>query len=147
MSIPGGIGGLRANIGGMRANIGGMKTRISTQLRQRPRMAAAGEFVPRLYSRASMLRQRVPRPSGPAGPSGERPRGFGSKARPFRRRLRSALNATKVEWFNIPIGLGIAVVLALHAYHRTWKERETQEPASVRPTGPWQVWQSMYGTI
>lgn len=78
-----------------------------------------------------------------------RPRGgFGS-------RLRFALRNTKVEWYPIPVGLGIGLLGLLHFYKSQWSEREREEkdisqdvlengkrpPRRPRivPSGSWQV--------
>ncbi|CEO59127.1 Putative Phosphatidylserine decarboxylase [Penicillium brasilianum] len=74
--------------------------------------------------------------------------GFGS-------RLRFALRNTKVEWYPIPVGLGIGLLGVLHFYksQRAERDRNAQDEAGdawengkrpprrprVVPTGPWQV--------
>ncbi|KAB8274370.1 phosphatidylserine decarboxylase-domain-containing protein [Aspergillus minisclerotigenes] len=72
------------------------------------------------------------------------PKGFGS-------RLRFALRNTKVEWYPIPIGLGIGLLGILHFYKSQRAERERREREAedeiinppprhrIRPSGPWQV--------
>lgn len=74
-------------------------------------------------------------------------RGFGS-------RLRSALRKTKVEWYPIPVGLGIGLLGLLQFYKSQRTERlriEREESGEawefgqppprprIRPSGPWQV--------
>ena len=74
-------------------------------------------------------------------------RGFGS-------RLRSALRKTKVEWYPIPVGLGIGLIGLLQYYKSQRAERlriEREESGEawelgrppprprIRPSGPWQV--------
>ncbi|WEW54707.1 phosphatidylserine decarboxylase 1 [Emydomyces testavorans] len=69
----------------------------------------------------------------------------------FWSKLRSALSNTKVEWYSIPVGLGIAY-LGLVQFYKTQKaekERQLRESTEeheeiprrkrIRPTGPWQV--------
>ncbi|KAE8149434.1 phosphatidylserine decarboxylase-domain-containing protein [Aspergillus avenaceus] len=72
------------------------------------------------------------------------PKGFGS-------RLRFALRTTKVEWYPIPVGLGIGLLGILHFYKSQRAERDriareaedeiTNPPPRprVRLSGPWQV--------
>ncbi|KAF7716114.1 Phosphatidylserine decarboxylase, mitochondrial [Penicillium ucsense] len=82
------------------------------------------------------------------GSEGNPRRGFGS-------RLRFALRNTKVEWYPIPVGLGIGLlgVLSFYKSQRAERDRvEREEPSNewengkrpprrprVVPTGPWQV--------
>ncbi|PGH02819.1 phosphatidylserine decarboxylase [Blastomyces parvus] len=66
----------------------------------------------------------------------------------FRSRLRTALGNTKVEWYPIPVGLGIGF-LGFVQFFRSKKaekerlEREGSDEVSprkkIRPSGPWQV--------
>ena len=79
---------------------------------------------------------------------------------PFRSRLRRALNRTKVEWYPIPVGLGIGF-LGFVQFYRTQQRSKVQEENSndaehteiagnanergerpkkrerIRPSGPW----------
>ncbi|KAI0845547.1 phosphatidylserine decarboxylase [Daldinia vernicosa] len=72
----------------------------------------------------------------------------------FGSRLRSALKETKVKWYPIPVGLGIAFLGLMQFYKTQAREKErlekeasdSDEPgvrprkrARVRPDGPWQV--------
>ncbi|RHZ59027.1 phosphatidylserine decarboxylase 1 [Aspergillus thermomutatus] len=72
----------------------------------------------------------------------------------FGSRLRFALRTTKVEWYPIPVGLGIGLLGLLHFYKSQRAERERAEREAlgesfdferppprprVRPSGPWQV--------
>lgn len=72
----------------------------------------------------------------------------------FGSRLRFALRTTKVEWYPIPVGLGIGLLGVLHFYKSQRAERERAEREAlgesfdfekppprprVRPSGPWQV--------
>ncbi|KAL4880977.1 phosphatidylserine decarboxylase-domain-containing protein [Aspergillus karnatakaensis] len=74
----------------------------------------------------------------------------------FGSRLRFALRNTKVEWYPIPVGLGIGLLGILHYYKSQRNERiraEREAEASgesfdfskppprpkIRPSGPWQV--------
>jgi hypothetical protein len=71
--------------------------------------------------------------------SGQRPR--------FSSRLRTALNNSKIQWFHIPVGLGIGFLGAVQFYRVSKREKERQELESedglptrrprVRPEGPW----------
>ncbi|KAB8069106.1 phosphatidylserine decarboxylase-domain-containing protein [Aspergillus leporis] len=73
------------------------------------------------------------------------PKGF------FGSRLRFALRNTKVEWYPIPVGLGIGLLGILHFYKSQRAERERLEREAedeitnppprhrIRPSGPWQV--------
>ncbi|KAI9373106.1 phosphatidylserine decarboxylase-domain-containing protein [Aspergillus egyptiacus] len=80
----------------------------------------------------------------------------GSSRSSFGSRLRFALRNTKVEWYPIPVGLGIGLLGILHYYKSQRNERIRQEreaeatgesfdfskPPSrpkIRPSGPWQV--------
>ncbi|KAL8927310.1 MAG: hypothetical protein Q9208_002487 [Pyrenodesmia sp. 3 TL-2023] len=72
---------------------------------------------------------------------------------PFHKRLRAALQRTKVEWRPIPITLGIGFLGAIQFYRVRKREQERQSaeeeaekrnsrPAKrkrIRPSGPWQV--------
>lgn len=67
----------------------------------------------------------------------------------FQSRLRTALDKTKIEWYSIPVGLGIAFLgftqfLKSQKAEKERLEREAEfEDVSprkrIRPTGPWQV--------
>ncbi|RLL97109.1 hypothetical protein CFD26_105278 [Aspergillus turcosus] len=72
----------------------------------------------------------------------------------FGSRLRFALRTTKVEWYPIPVGLGIGLLGVLHFYKSQRAERERAEREAlgesfdfekppprprVRLSGPWQV--------
>ncbi|KAL4795751.1 phosphatidylserine decarboxylase-domain-containing protein [Aspergillus venezuelensis] len=74
----------------------------------------------------------------------------------FGSRLRFALRNTKVEWYPIPVGLGIGLLGVLHYYKSRRNERlrhqreleaspesfDFSKPPSrpkIRPSGPWQV--------
>jgi phosphatidylserine decarboxylase len=77
--------------------------------------------------------------------SGHRPR--------FSSRLRDALKNSKVQWYQLPIGVGIGFVGLMQFYKTTSRERERQELEErasadgsrpkrrerIRPDGPWQV--------
>lgn len=96
-------------------------------------------------------RRILPRPSnGPAARlysqnSGYRPR--------FSNRLRDALKNSKIQWYQLPIGVGIGFVGLMQFYKTTSRERERQELEErtngeglrpkkrerIRPDGPWQV--------
>lgn len=70
---------------------------------------------------------------------------------PFHSRLRTALRNTKVEWYSIPVGLGIAYLGFVQFYKTQKAEKERQLRESVeglenapprkrtRLSGPWQV--------
>lgn len=77
----------------------------------------------------------------------------GNDSGPFRTRLRVALRKTKIEWYPIPVGLGIGF-LGLVQFYRTQqsaKARQKEEDEQVeedrsekpkkrkriRPSGPW----------
>lgn len=62
-------------------------------------------------------------------------------------RLRSSLNSSPIKWYPIPIGLGIALLVALNTY-KQWDRRKTEEEDAKREErtnrgvhikGPWQV--------
>jgi len=72
----------------------------------------------------------------------------------FSSRLRDALRNTKVQWYQIPVGVGIGFIGLMHLYKVTKREREKQELEQqeaeagnggkrpkkrprVRPDGPW----------
>ncbi|KAI9651790.1 MAG: phosphatidylserine decarboxylase 1 [Trizodia sp. TS-e1964] len=73
----------------------------------------------------------------------------------FGSRLRTALRNTKVEWYSIPVGLGIGFLGFTQIYKRHRKENENrtssqrhgddnpqdrpEDRAQIRPTGPWQI--------
>ncbi|PLB48878.1 phosphatidylserine decarboxylase proenzyme 1 mitochondrial precursor [Aspergillus steynii IBT 23096] len=72
----------------------------------------------------------------------------------FGSRLRFALRNTKVEWYPIPVGLGIGLLglLQFYKYQRAERERSEREAEEesfefskppprhrIRPSGPWQV--------
>ncbi|KXH40159.1 phosphatidylserine decarboxylase [Colletotrichum salicis] len=69
----------------------------------------------------------------------------------FSSRLRRALNNSKVQWYQIPVGLGIGFLGLVQFYKVSTREREKQERddvqdgvppkkrAKIRPDGPWQV--------
>ncbi|EEQ89702.1 hypothetical protein RJZ56_007073 [Blastomyces dermatitidis] len=66
----------------------------------------------------------------------------------FRSRLRTALGNTKVEWYPIPVGLGIGFLGFVQFFRskRAEKERLEREGSEevlprkkIRPSGPWQV--------
>ncbi|EAW07256.1 phosphatidylserine decarboxylase 1 [Aspergillus clavatus NRRL 1] len=72
----------------------------------------------------------------------------------FGSRLRFALRTTKVEWYPIPVGLGIGLLGLLHFYKSQRAERDRAEREAlgesfdfdkppprprVRPSGPWHV--------
>lgn len=73
----------------------------------------------------------------------------------FRSRLSAALNRTRVQWYAIPVGIGVGFLGGVQAYKVTAREkakREEQEDAEqieepgkpkkrprVRPSGPWTV--------
>ncbi|OAX79718.1 phosphatidylserine decarboxylase [Emergomyces africanus] len=77
----------------------------------------------------------------------------GSKEESFRSRLRTALGNTKVEWYPIPVGLGIGFLGFVQFFRSKKAEKERLERESgeedgygdvsgrrkVRPSGPWQV--------
>lgn len=68
---------------------------------------------------------------------------------PFSSRLRDALRNSKIEWYQIPVGLGIAFLGAVQFYKvssRAREEAEAQDGTAetrprkrprVRPDGPW----------
>ncbi|OLN97456.1 Phosphatidylserine decarboxylase proenzyme 1, mitochondrial [Colletotrichum chlorophyti] len=75
-----------------------------------------------------------------------------SQQRPrFSSRLRTALKNSKVQWYQIPVGLGIGFLGLVQFYKVSSREREQQERgevqdgappkkrARIRPDGPWQV--------
>ncbi|KAH8908811.1 phosphatidylserine decarboxylase [Coniochaeta sp. PMI_546] len=75
-----------------------------------------------------------------------------SQQRPrFSSRLRTALNDSKIQWFHIPVGLGIGFLGLVQFYRVSKREREKQEfegqdaegkakkRPRIRPEGPWQV--------
>jgi len=72
----------------------------------------------------------------------------------FFKRLRSSLNSTKIEWYPIPVGLGIGFLgLLQYTKIRNREARKAEEeqenariagnggdpkqPKKIRPTGPW----------
>lgn len=67
----------------------------------------------------------------------------------FGSRLRTALGKTKIEWYQIPVGLGIAFLGLSQFYKSQRAEKKRQEQLSeddqllprpkIRPSGPWQV--------
>ncbi|KAI9155244.1 Phosphatidylserine decarboxylase proenzyme 1 [Paramyrothecium foliicola] len=77
--------------------------------------------------------------------SGKRPR--------FSQRLGEALRNSKIQWYQIPVGLGIGFLGLVQFYKVSTREREKQQEldeipdgartpkkrARVRPDGPWQV--------
>ena len=82
----------------------------------------------------------------------------GNDSGPFRTRLRVALKKTKIEWYPIPVGLGIGF-LGLVQFYRTQqsakaRQKEEDEQAEedrgekpkkrkrIRPSGPWYARQS-----
>lgn len=90
-----------------------------------------------------------------AGTSGDSGNGSGSggahsrrKRRGFRQRLREALGKTKIEWYPIPIGLGIGY-LALNQLRNRLTRRQSEgednvifteeegKKKRIRPDGPW----------
>ena len=73
-----------------------------------------------------------------------------SQQRPrFSSRLRTALNDSKIQWFHIPVGLGIGFLGLVQFYRVNKREREKQEFEAedgegkvqkrprIRPEGPW----------
>ncbi|KAK2751012.1 phosphatidylserine decarboxylase 1 [Myotisia sp. PD_48] len=71
---------------------------------------------------------------------------------PFLPKLRAALRKTKIEWYPIPVGLGIAFLGIAQFYKSQQAEKErilreeledadatTHRKKRIRPTGPWQV--------
>lgn len=84
-------------------------------------------------------------------PRHHRPFSSGSGRRPrFSQRLGEALRNTKIQWYQIPVGLGIGFLGLVQFYKVTAREQEKQreleagEPGSqprgrprVRPDGPW----------
>lgn len=72
--------------------------------------------------------------SGPNG-GGQRPR--------FGQRLGDALRRTKIQWYQIPVGLGIGFLGLVQFYKVSARERENQEGgkpkprARITPEGPW----------
>lgn len=68
--------------------------------------------------------------------SGQRPR--------FSQRLGDALRNTKIQWYQIPVGLGIGFLGLVQFYKVSAREREKQEGGEkpkprqrIRPDGPW----------
>ncbi|KAK1969738.1 phosphatidylserine decarboxylase [Colletotrichum eremochloae] len=69
----------------------------------------------------------------------------------FSSRLRHALKNSKVQWYQIPVGVGIGFLGLVQFYKVSSREREKQERgeiqdgappkkrAKIRPDGPWQV--------
>ncbi|KAI9732838.1 MAG: phosphatidylserine decarboxylase 1 [Cirrosporium novae-zelandiae] len=76
----------------------------------------------------------------------------------FNSRLRTALRKTKIEWYPIPIGLGIGFLGFVQLYHSWYREKAREEEQRqngadgrgdeeprpqkrkrIRPSGPWQV--------
>lgn len=69
----------------------------------------------------------------------------------FSSRLRTALRNTKVQWYQIPVGLGIGFLGLVQFYKVSSREKEAQEQAArggepesrpkkrprIRPDGPW----------
>lgn len=75
-----------------------------------------------------------------ASNSGKRPR--------FSQRLGDALRKTKIQWYQIPVGLGIGFLGLVQFYKVSAREKEKQEEledgkkkpkprARIRPEGPW----------
>lgn len=95
------------------------------------------------YLVAQLRRNRKPSVSstrGFASNSGKRPR--------FSQRLGEALRNTKIQWYQIPVGLGIGFLGLVQFYKVSAREREKQEEledgkkkpkprAKIRPEGPW----------
>ncbi|KAF8417110.1 phosphatidylserine decarboxylase-domain-containing protein [Tirmania nivea] len=106
----------------------------------------------RLYSTANSGAHSGATGSGSgSGSSGSK--GTGGKRAGFGQRLRQALSKTKVEWYPIPIGLGIGF-LAFSQFRKAVRnpigdedhvvaveESDTlgQKSKPIRPDGPWQV--------
>ncbi|CAI0655218.1 unnamed protein product, partial [Colletotrichum noveboracense] len=68
----------------------------------------------------------------------------------FSDRLRFALKNSKVQWYQIPVGVGIGFLGLVQFYKVSSRDRESQERsevqdappkkrAKIRPDGPWQV--------
>ncbi len=71
----------------------------------------------------------------------------------FSSRLRTALKNSHIQWYQIPVGLGIGFLGVVQFYKVTRREREKQEQESqdreaatrpqkrprIRPNGPWYV--------
>lgn len=71
----------------------------------------------------------------------------------FFKRLRSSLKSTKIEWYPIPVGLGIGFLGLLQytkirnrevrkaeeeqEHQRTANGGDPKQPKKIRPTGPW----------
>lgn len=62
----------------------------------------------------------------------------------FGRRLRDALRRTKIQWYQIPVGLGIGFLGLVQFYKVSSREKEKEEGkakpkprARVTPEGPW----------
>ncbi|OJJ45697.1 hypothetical protein ASPZODRAFT_133556 [Penicilliopsis zonata CBS 506.65] len=79
---------------------------------------------------------------------------YGTGKGSFGSRLRFALRTTKIEWYPIPVGLGIGLLGLLQFYKSQRKEKERLEREAagevwqdgkpprrerIRPSGPWQV--------
>ncbi|KAF2396032.1 phosphatidylserine decarboxylase [Trichodelitschia bisporula] len=66
---------------------------------------------------------------------------------PFRTRLRTALNRTRIQWYTIPVGVGIAFLGSVQFYRVNAREKALREEGEVedarrgrhRLSGPWQV--------
>lgn len=73
-----------------------------------------------------------------------------SQQRPRFSRLRHALKNSKVQWYQIPVGVGVGFLGLVQFYKVASRDREVQERsevqdaapkrrAKIRPDGPWQV--------
>lgn len=93
-------------------------------------------------------------PSHRASPNAVRNFSSGSGKRPrFSQRLGEALRNSKIQWYQIPVGLGIGFLGLVQFYKVSAREREKQQEleefpdgaktpkkrARVRPDGPWLV--------
>lgn len=103
-----------------------------------------GSGRPRQFSTTTSWKQNYGKENNHPGPSKST---FGS-------RLRYALRSTKIEWYPIPVGVGIGL-LGLLQYYRirrsekrrlekqalgeAWENERPLPARRVRPSGPWQV--------
>ncbi|KAF4982031.1 hypothetical protein FZEAL_2281 [Fusarium zealandicum] len=110
---------------------------------------SASASAPRQMLLASTRTRCLPRPSPAsirnfASNSGKRPR--------FSQRLGEAMRNTKIQWYRIPVGLGIGFLGLVQFYKVSTREKERREiedgqegttthkrRPKVRPEGPWQV--------
>lgn len=108
---------------------------------------AAGRQRPRQFSTASWKQNYKENYNNHSQTNQTNQSKFGS-------RLRYALRNTKVEWYPIPVGVGIGLLGLLHIYRirrnekrrlekeasgEAWENEQPLPRRRIRPSGPWQV--------